>query len=286
MLENKYKIIFVDIDGTLVDDEKNISKETSTVIKKLKDSGVYTVLTSGKPYKSIETFSKKCNATPYLIGSNGAIVKDFEKDITIFSKEIELDTAIKILDVIREYETYTMVTVGGNLLVAEEKFGMYPPNRPEVIKTLSLLKYFKNMNNPILKFSIIDGNKEKITKIRETLLNIPDINITPVDIIGIPQKFRKAGENYPNPYCIDIMPENVTKAEAIKALINYLNIDVSATIAIGDGMNDIEMLETVNYKIAMENAVQELKDIADMITLSNNNSGVAIALNKIFFNKK
>lgn len=79
------------------------------------------------------------------------------------------------------------------------------------------------------------------------------------------------------------MPKDVTKAEAIKELIKYLDINLSETIAFGDGMNDIEMFQAVNYKVAMKNAVQELKDIADMITESNNQSGVAIALNKIFF---
>ena len=58
---------------------------------------------------------------------------------------------------------------------------------------------------------------------------------------------------------------------------------MSETIAFGDGMNDIEMFQTVNYKVAMENAVQELKNMADIITKSNNESGVAVALKKIFF---
>lgn len=283
MINNTYKIVFIDIDGTLADDEKNISQATVSTIKKLKDIGVYTVLASGKPYKSIEIFSNKCNATPYLIGSNGAIVKDFEKEITIFSKKIELDTAIQILEVIKSYKSYTMVTVSGNLVVEEEKFGMYPPNRPEVIQTDSVLKYLKNTTDPILKFTIIDPDKEKITKMRETLLNIPNINITPLDIIGIPQTFRRQGEDYPNPYCLDVMPMNITNAEAIKSLLEYLKIDISESIAFGDGMNDIEMFQAVNYKVAMQNAVQELKEIANMVTLSNNESGVAVALNKIFF---
>lgn len=286
MLENKYKIVFIDIDGTLVDDEKRISEETVNTIKRLKENNVYTVLTSGKPYESIKLFSEKCYATPYLIGSNGAIVRNFKRNIDIFNKSFEKNTAIKILNMIKECNLYTMVTISGNLVVDEEKYGVVPRNRPEVIIDASLQNYFEETDKPIIKFSIIDGDKNKISEIREKIKNEFDVNITQIDFFGVPQSFKEKGEDYPNPYCIDVMPKDVTKAEAIKELIKYLDINLSETIAFGDGMNDIEMFQAVNYKVAMKNAVQELKDIADMITESNNQSGVAIALNKIFFEKQ
>lgn len=283
MLENKYKIIFVDIDGTLVDDEKRISEETINIIKNLKENGIFTVLTSGKPYESIRIFSEKCYAVPYLIASNGAIVKDLEKNIDIFNKSIEKDTAIKILNIIKESNIYTMVTISGNLVVDEEKYGVVPKNRPEVIIDKSLQKYFTETDKAIIKFSIIDGDRNKVSKIRERIIEQFDVSVTPIDIFEVPKSFKKEGEDYPNPYCVDIMPNGITKAEAIKELIKYLGISLSETIAFGDGMNDIEMFQTVNYKVAMENAVQELKNIANMITKSNNKSGVAVALKKIFF---
>ena len=116
MLNNKYKIVFVDIDGTLVDDEKRISNETIQIIRKLKEEGVYTVLTSGKPYNSIKQFSNKCYETPYIIASNGAIVKNLERNTDIFKKNINKDIAIKILDMIKENNLYTMVTISGNIV--------------------------------------------------------------------------------------------------------------------------------------------------------------------------
>ena len=283
MLENKYKIIFIDIDGTLVDDEKRISEETINIIKNLKENGIFTVLTSGKPYESIRTFSEKCYAIPYLIASNGAIVRNLEKNIDIFNKNIEKDTAIKILSMIKESNLYTMVTISGNLVVDEEKYGVVPKNRPEVIIGESLQKCFKETDKPIIKFSIIDGDKNKISKIREKIIEQFDVSVTQIDVFGVPKSFRKKGEDYPNPYCVDVMPKGVTKAEAIKEIVKYLGINLSETIAFGDGMNDIEMFQTVNYKVAMENAVQELKNMADIITKSNNESGVAVALKKIFF---
>lgn len=282
MVENKYKIIFVDIDGTLVDDEKQISEETIETIKKLKEKGIYTVLTSGKPYGSIEQFSKKCYANPYLIASNGAIVRDFERNKNIFYKSMEKNIALEILNRIKQNEMYTMVTLAGNLVVDEEKYGIIPKNRSEVIVTQSLREYFEQTDEAIIKFSVMDGDKQKITKIRKMIVENFNVNVTPVDIFCVPKSFRNKGEEYPNPYGIDIMPKNITKAEAIKVLTKDLNINLSETIAFGDGMNDIEMFNVVGYKVAMGNAVQELKNMADMITDTNNKSGVAVALNKIF----
>ena len=276
MEKNSYKIIFIDIDGTLVDDEKQLSKRTIDTIKKLKEKGIKIVLTSGRPYGSIEQYSKQCDATPYLIGSNGAIIRNIEKDEDIYIKCIEKQVAIEILKIIRKYNLYTTITVSGNIITDERKYGIIPENRKEVIETESLEKYINEIERPIIKFSIIDNDKDKLINIRKEIMKKFNISITPVDIMGLTKIQRKVGESYiENPYITDIMSNNITKAEAIKYLTKYLNIDLSQTIALGDGMNDIEMFDTVGYKIAMKNAVKELHQRANMITKTNNECGVA-----------
>ena len=111
MEKSKYKMIFIDIDGTLVNDEKQVSQRTIDIIKKLKEKGITTVLTSGRPYKSIEEYSKKCEAMPYLIGSNGAVIRNIEKDEDIFIKSIEKQKVLEILKIIRKHNLYTTITV-------------------------------------------------------------------------------------------------------------------------------------------------------------------------------
>lgn len=276
---NNYKIIFIDMDGTLLDDNKKASIENINSIKKLKDIDIYTVLASGRPSGNIETFSNMCDATPYLIASNGAIARDFVNNIDIFSKAIEKNTALKILKHIKDNDFFKLVTVSSNLIADEIKFGMDPSTRKELISTDSIQTYLEETTKPILKFTIIDTDKEKLEQFRLELSIFKDVNVLPLDIIVLPVKFDKTT------YCLDIMALNITKAEAVKALLEYLKIDSSDAIAIGDGNNDIEMFEAVGYKIALENSVQPLKDIANMITKSNNNSGVAVALNKLFFNQ-
>lgn len=283
MEKQKYKIIFIDIDGTLVNDEKQVSQRTINKIKKLKEKGIITVLTSGRPYGSIEKYSIQCDAMPYLIGSNGAITRNIEKDEDFFIKNLEKQKVLEILKIIRKHNLYTTITVSGNIITDTQKYGLIPEYRPEIIETESLEEYIDKIERPIIKFSIVDEEKEKLENIRKELIDKFDITMTPVDIMGLTQKQRKVKNGYiSNPYITDIMAPNTTKGDAIRNLSKYLKIDLSQTIAIGDGRNDIEMFETVGYKIAMKNAVKELYERADIITTTNNNEGVADALEKIF----
>lgn len=278
----KYKIVFIDIDGTLVDDEKRVSTETINFFKELTKKGIYLVLTSGKPYKSIETFSDKCYAVPYLIGSNGAIVRNFKDNINIFSKGIDKSLCLEILNRIHEANLYTMVTVGGNLIVEEINYGITPKNRCEVIVTPSIQKYILNSNEPILKISVINSDERIVNDFRKTLLTTSGVNILPVEKFKVPKSFWNPVNNNYIVHSVDIMASNVSKKEALKNLCLYLNIDLEDTIGIGDGLNDLEMFQVVGYKVAMANGEEEIKKLADMITLSNNESGVAKALYKIF----
>ena len=125
----------------------------------------------------------------------------------------------------------------------------------------------------------MSDNKEDLQIAREKLINKFNITITNVDTFVIPNKYRKAGKN---PYIMDIMKEYVNKGEAIKKLCKYLNLNTQEGIIFGDGLNDIEMFELDAYKVAMKNAKDKIKEMADFVTISNNEAGVAYKLNKIF----
>lgn len=178
-----------------------------------------------------------------------------------------------------------MVTVGGNLIVEEINYGITPKNRCEVIITDSIEKYIINSNEPVLKISVINGSEEIVNNFRDTLLDISEINILPVEKFKVPKSFWNPIDNNYMVHSVDIMADNVSKKEALKSLCSYLNIDLNDTIGIGDGLNDLEMFKVVGYKVAMANAEEEIKKMADTTTSSNNESGVAKALYKIFIEK-
>ena len=283
-MNNKYKIIFIDIDGTLVNDEKIIPKENIEIIKKLKEDGIEVVLTSGRPYNSIQQYSEKSGAVPYVIGSNGGVAVNFKTETNIFTKAIDKNIALEILKKIKSKNLYTVATISGNLAVETEQFSMTAENRSEVKVVESLDEVLTNTNDPIMKFSVINDEKENIEIFRDEIINLFDLSLTKVDTFVIPRRYRKVENKYALPYIMDIMPKNVSKGEAIKELCKYLNIDVPETVVFGDGLNDIEMFKTGGYTVAMGNAADEIKELADVVTKTNNEAGVAYELNKIFYN--
>ena len=278
-MDNKYKIVFIDIDGTLVNDEKVIPKENIETIKRLKKDGVEIVLASGRPYHSIEKYSNIVGARPYIIGSNGGVVVNFENNKILYNTNIDKSLALEVLKFIKENNLFTAITMSGNLVLEKEMYSLTKENRDELIEVDSLEEYLKNTNESIIKFSIMSDQKENLEDTREKMINKFNLTITNVDTFVIQKKYRIDGKN---PFIMDIMQEYVSKGEAIKKLCNYLNFNTSETIIFGDGMNDIEMFELDAYKVAMGNAANRIKEMADYITKTNNEAGVAYKLNEIF----
>lgn len=282
-MNNKYKIVFIDIDGTLVNDEKIVPEENIKAIKKIKEKGIEVVLASGRPYHSIEEYSNTVGAIPYIIGSNGGVVANFVEDKKIFTTNIEKEVALEILKVIKENDIYFTVTISGNLIVENEQYGMSKENRNEIVVLKnSAEEYLQETNEPIIKFSIIDDEKEKLEKVRKEIIERFNIDATEVDEFMILKKYRKPENNYKVPYIMDIMPRGISKAKAIEEMCNYLKINLSQTVVFGDGLNDIEMFNVGGYKVAMGNAAEKIKNLADVVTKTNNESGVAYELNEIF----
>lgn len=278
-MNDNYKIVFIDIDGTLVNDEKQIPKENIETIKKLKTKGIEVVLASGRPYHSIEKYSNIAGAMPYIIGSNGGVVVNYKEDKLLYNANIDKPLALEILKFVKVNNLFTAITLSGNLVLESEMYSLTKENRDELIVVNSLEEYLKNTNESIIKFSIMSDNKEDLEIAREKLINKFNITITNADTFVIPNKYRKAGKN---PYIMDIMKEYVNKGEAIKKLCKYLNLNTQEAIIFGDGLNDIEMFELDAYKVAMKNAKDKIKEMADFVTISNNEAGVAYKLNKIF----
>ena len=245
-MNNKYEIVFIDIDGTLVNDEKIVPEENIEIIRKLKENGIEVVLASGRPYHSIEKYSKQVGAVPYIIGSNGGIVANFVDDKKIFSTSIKKERAIEILKLIKKNNIYCTITISGNLIVEDEQYSITRENRNELVLVTSLEEYLETNDGSVIKFSLIDEGKDKLNEMRKEIIDKFNIEVTEIDEFMIQKKYRKAENNYKLPYIMDIMPEGISKAKAIYELCKYWGI------------------------------------LADVITKTNNEAGVAYELNKIF----
>lgn len=263
---DKIKMIFIDIDGTLYNTEKQVTEYTKNVLNKIKDKGINVVLCSGRSSSSVCKVSKNVNASKYLIANNGAFVYNYIDDIDIFASKIEKGILQKIWNLCKKEKLE---------LIIEAKYQEYI-NMNEIILRMELDKYIKidkidDIENKKIFQIVINIEKDsKYNNIKEIISNEEKI-WTP--------NYGKGTKSF----FLDINNKNIDKGIGIRHLIKNLGIKKEETIGFGDGVNDLAMFRECGIGVAMENAKEELKNTADYITLTNDEDGVAKFIEKIFY---
>lgn len=277
-----YKMVLIDLDGTLLNDQKEVSKRNAETIQKIhEEKGVLFVLATGRNINDIsqviEAIGNSINQ--YVIASNGAIIKDNTKNDYVLRKYIDKEEVIKVIDTFRKYCLRGMVhTYEGQL--TEEDAKVEIGTKVGLIKDLKQF-YLENCIDTTSMITLHGEEKNLRQMIQEIRQNFNELDSTELCDLVI---YLKEGV-YSTKY-IDIMRKNATKANAIKILAEYLQINKDEIVVMGDGANDISMFEMSGYKVAMGNANQNLKEKADYITEDNNQDGVAKALEKIFYGEE
>lgn len=222
----------------------------------------------------------------YIIATNGAILKDIKHDTYLINMSL-LDEQIQgLVDVCKrnnlEYEFMTT-----KCEVADAKYSyrrvvdpMYDNMGVPFNYQANLEEYIDNLEDSIPLFAI-NGTEEELATCYEQIASISGLQISGQCIRTTPLKDTEGKLKTLAYY--DIMRQGVTKASAIECLARHLEIRKEEIIAVGDGGNDVEMLQTAGLKIAMLNAKPELKAIADIITpVDNNEGGVGRTINAIY----
>lgn len=261
-----YKIIALDLDGTLLTKDKRILPETKAALIDAQKNGIKVVLSSGRPIPGMVDISKELLLKEYggyIISYNGGIIYDAKAEKIIYSASIEPSDFQKIYDLSIIHNT-NLLTYKNNKVYAEF-FDEYIEiecriNKMEFIETPDLLA---EIDVPVPKF-IMTESGEYLEKI-EPLIK------------------EELSENFSvsrsEPFFLEIMPKGIDKGNAIKKLCEILSISKDDVVAFGDSYNDITMIEYAGTGVAMENAKEEVKKIADFITLSNEENGIADFLN-------
>lgn len=251
-IKHLFKLILIDIDGTLTKDSSTISPKIKKLIKK-NQGKIMISLISSRSRKSAYKFIKLLKLRSYHILENGAVVIDpnFKSVRTIF---IQKSILTRIYELLKINESCFNVCIDG------------------------VTKYFNNTNdfngipfNRVTRVSIINLKKNQLTEIDTQLKSIDRINY-----------YRVIDKSKSSSWNIDITSNFASKSTASKFLFRHLKISKSQTIGIGDGYNDLPFIKNVNIKIAMGNAVKELKAIADIVVPSVNQDGLAYALDMIY----
>ncbi len=267
------KIVTIDLDGTLFDNEKKISKENKRAIKKAKENGCYIVIATGRPYNGVKDVLTELNLTTendYVILYNGGKIMNVGKNELIYSSTIDGAYVKKLYQKSIEEKVHIHAFRENEDLITPLK-NPYTLVEETINKIDAKVFDFNNIKDDekFIKAMLVDSD-ENITRITPLFKKIYDGKYSVLRSSKIFLEFLNIETN---------------KGKALKFLANYLNIDIKDTMAIGDADNDIPMIEISGIGVAMSNAFKEVKDYADHITESNLESGVAKAIDKFINNK-
>ena len=284
-----YKLIAVDLDGTLLNSYGTISEENRKAIKKVQKEGVKVVLASGRTTNSVKSLAEELGGNEYIICGNGSLIYDLKKEEIIYDKFIDKNKALQIIQICEQnsiyYNVYTedMViakTLDNNVLFYHQENSNKPDSKKTKINLVdNIYEYVKNLEGKnILKFTISDKSSIIFNSIIKKLRNIRNIDV--LDVAHMSRKMIKSGteEVSLEYYYTEITSENVDKWNAIEWLAEKLEIEKEEIMAIGDNINDKLMIENAGLGIAMGNSDPLIKEIADKTVANNNENGVAEAL--------
>lgn len=281
-----YKLIAIDLDGTLLNSYGQVSEKNREALRKAQEKGVQIVLASGRSTNSVKNIANELGDNDYIICGNGSLVYDLQNDEIIYDKFIEKKKALQIIKICEEnsiyYNVYTenMViakSLSNNVLFYHQENANKPDSRKTKINLVeNIYDYIQNIENEnILKFTISDNSSIIFNSIIKKLREIKNIDV--LDVAHMSRKIIKAGteEVQMAYYYTEITSENVDKWNAIKWLAEKLGIPNEEVMGIGDNVNDKLMIENAGLGVAMGNSAPYIKEIADRIVASNNDDGVA-----------
>lgn len=276
MEKQKYALAAFDLDGTLLDDKKNIPPENLRMLRRAAEEGLLLVPATGRiPAGMPEELMRL--PIRYGVLVNGAMLYDFERGETIAREEIPLERALEIIDYMDtlpiSYDCYFHAWgyIDREKLARVEEY-IRDPGILKLVHTLrtpvdSLRQYLSEQGDSVQKLQMYF--RSETFPLRERLLRElptlwPDISVTS----SLPMN-------------IELNAASANKGHTLLTLCERLGIDRKATVAFGDGSNDSSMLRAAGLGVAMGNAVDEVRAIANVVTVSNNDSGVAKVLREI-----
>lgn len=255
------------MDGTLLRKDKTISERTKNAIHKAKEKGVKVVLASGRPIEGLQRYLNELDLLgeeDFVVSYNGAIVqntgtKEVINNITLTGRDLK--------------ELYKISLELGVNIHAFSKLGCITP---VLTKYSELEGEINGIDVTVISYDEIDDDEPitKIMMVEEPEILQKAIDALPKEIYGDYTVVRSA------PYFLEFLNPRVDKGEGVKALAEKLNIKREEVICMGDAGNDEHMIKYAGLGVAMENGFEELKAMADYVTTSNENDGVAEIIEK------
>lgn len=263
----KLKAVALDLDGTLLNSDKKISDINREVLKELERQGVKIIIVTGRTYSAAKPYAEDLGAGGVVISYNGAKVVEYENDKVIFEMPLQGEYVKELIRIGRR--------TGVNLfLYQNNQWYVEDSSKPEVIdyararNLIPVEKDFYNFDNYDMTKTVFMGTPEVLDMVSQ------EVNKALGDRV---YKAKSLDTLY------EVLNKEVNKGLVLNKILKTYGISPEECAAFGDAVNDIEMLTSVKYGVAMGNASIEVKRSVDYITDTNDNNGVAKFLKKFFF---
>lgn len=273
----KYKLLAMDMDGTLLNSSKEVSEESRDALRRAAEKGVKLVICTGRIYTSARYYAGLIGTEAPIIASNGAYIREKDRGEIIFEKYLQADKVLKMVEMSEGYGFFPHVFTSDAVFAkklsyfsAHYKKGndLLPEELRVRIEIVDDLKpYILQNKDNIIKFVTATDDIENLMRLRKEIEGQLEVSIV-----------SSAQNN------IEIMEEGVSKGNAVRSLAEYFGFKREEVICIGDNENDMSMIEYAGLGIAMGNSEESLKNIANYITDTNDNHGVAKAIEKFILN--
>ena len=262
MGENRIKLVAADMDGTLLNRERKITKYTQNVIKKAMAQGVYFVPATGRAVNALPPELKEMEGIRYGIFSN-----------VIYKNHFEMDRVLELMDFLKQFDLMESISLNGQSYANKkemENIDYYEldSNTKAIVQGSRVLvddleMFVKEQSTTVEKTTLLFKTMEERRRAADALSKIEDIQFSS----SLPKN-------------LEISKKGCNKGDGLFHLAKILNIQKEEIMSCGDADNDRELLESAGLAVVMENGLDSMKAIADYITVSNQENGVAKAMEK------
>lgn len=263
-----YKLVAVDMDGTLLNDNKEITLSTLDAINRLGKENKIFCISTGRPFYGVKPYIDKIDDDIPLILYNGAVVTFSKTKKTLLSCGLTYNQSKKI-DIINKYDGTYIFWSNEKLYV--NKINEYTTKYFGISKAIPTIIDEKIVipHGEITKIIWFEENKRLIEYQNTILKDIKDVNF-----------FTS------QPTFLEFVSKGISKAKAMEVIGDSYGVKKEEMIAVGDGCNDIAMIEYAGLGVAMENATDDVKEKADYVTTSNEEDGVLKLINEYMLRRR
>lgn len=265
----EFKLLALDLDGTLTNSKKEITPHTrETLIRAQQEKGVKIILASGRPTYGVAPLANALGLDKfggYILAYNGGEIIDWRTREIMYKNLLDHDVLPYLYECAKK-NGFAIVTYENEYVLTEKPDDEYVLKEAllNVMKIKEVDNFLEAVKHPIAKCLIV-GEPARLARLEEEMREHLK------DRMGV---FRS------EPYFLELVPKGIDKARSLSVLLDELGLKREELMAAGDGFNDLSMVKFAGMGVAMANAQDVVKENADFITLSNEEDGVAHAVEK------